>query len=71
VSDDEFPRRGPSPERLQYLDALAEIERLRAALARERRLTALHHRVIQTTRRNCSDCWASDHRAAALAELDR
>jgi hypothetical protein len=31
---DEFSRIGPSPERLQYLDALAEIERLRTALKR-------------------------------------
>jgi hypothetical protein len=30
--DDRFPRIGPSPERLQYLDALTEIERLRVAL---------------------------------------
>ena len=42
-----------------------ELERLRAALDAEHRLTGRHHRLLRTTRLYCSQCWNSDHAARA------
>ena len=56
---------GQAAERARIV---AGVERLREALSAEHSLTARHHRRLRVTRRTCSDCWASDHARAALAE---